>query len=401
MNLKSQILPLNTILHGNSLELLKTLPDSSIDLIFADPPYWMRVEGTLKRPEGSDFSGCDDVWDNQFGSTRDYSDFTRAWLTECRRILKPNGSIWVIGSMQCIYTIGGIMQDLGFWFINDIVWHKSNPTPNFMGTRLNNSHETLIWATKSKKSRYTFHYKTAKELNAEIIDFAKGARKQLGSVWKIPVCSGNERLKNARGEKLHSTQKPESLLYRIIAISSNLGDIVLDPFGGSMTTAVVAKRLGRSYIMCEQNKQYIHAGQARIDSVKFENSDIARAKFDEKPLRVNLCDLIECGLLRVGETLYIKGSESKSANLTANGRAQYNGEIFDIHSLCAKLKGVKAQRLNGFLWWEVVRQNAESSAESTKNAESTAKNKRILLDDLREFYRENYARFCEFDKILR
>ena len=376
MNLKSQTLPLNQILHGNSLELLKTIPNDSIDLIFADPPYWMRVDGVLKRPEGSDFSGCDDLWDNQFNSTQDYSDFTRAWLTECRRILKPNGSIWVIGAMQCIYTIGGIMQDLGFWFINDIVWHKSNPTPNFMGTRLNNSHETLIWATKSKKSRYTFHYKTAKELNSDIVDFTKGERKQLGSVWKIPVCSGAERLKNERGEKLHSTQKPEALLYKIIAISSNLGDIVLDPFGGSMTTASVAKKLGRNYIMCEQNEQYINAGQKRIDSVVFENSDIAMAKFDEKPLRVNLADLIECGLLQVGETLYIKGSESKSANLTANGRLEYNGEIFDIHSLCAKLKGVKAERLNGFLWWEVVR------------PESNGKDTRILLDSLRESYRE-------------
>ena len=331
--------------------------------------------GVLKRPEGSDFSGCDDSWDNQFSSTQDYSDFTRAWLTECRRILKPNGSIWVIGAMQCIYTIGGIMQDLGFWFINDIVWHKSNPTPNFMGTRLNNSHETLIWATKSKKSRYTFQYKTAKELNAEITDFAKGVRKQLGSVWKIPVCSGAERLKNERGEKLHSTQKPEALLYRIIAISSNVGDVVLDPFGGSMTTAAVAKRLGRNYIMLEQNEQYIRAGQKRVDCVVFENSDIARAKFDEKPLRVNLVDLIECGLLRVGETLYIKGSD-KNANLTANGRLEYNGEIFDIHSLCAKLKGVKAERLNGFLWWEVVR------------LDSKGNEMRILLDKMRESYRE-------------
>lgn len=376
MNLKSQILPINTILHGNSLELLKTLPDSSIDLIFADPPYWMRVDGVLKRPEGSDFSGCDDLWDNQFDSTRDYSDFTRAWLTECQRILKPNGSIWVIGGMQCIYTIGGIMQDLCFWFINDIVWHKSNPTPNFLGTRLNNSHETLIWATKSKKSRYTFHYKTAKELNSDIADFTKGVRKQLGSVWKIPISSGNERLKNERGEKLHSTQKPESLLYKIIAISSNVGDIVLDPFGGSMTTAAVAKRLGRSYIMCEQNAEYISAGQARIDGVKFENSDIARAKFDEKPLRVNLVDLMKSGFLRVGETLYIKGSESKNATLTKDGKLEYNGEVYDIHTLCAKLKGVKAQRLNGFLWWEVVR------------LDSNGNESKILLDLLREKYRE-------------
>ena len=368
-------IPINQILHGNSLELLKTIPNDSIDLIFADPPYWMRVDGVLKRPEGSDFNGCNDLWDNQFNSTQDYNNFTRAWLTECWRILKPNGSIWTIGAMQCIYTIGGIMQELGFWFINDIVWHKSNPTPNFMGTRLNNSHETLIWATKSKKSRYTFHYKTAKELNSDIVDFTKGVRKQLGSVWKIPVCSGIERLKNERGEKLHSTQKPEALLYKIIAISSNLGDIVLDPFGGSMTTASVAKRLGRNYIMCEQNEQYINAGQKRIDSVVFENSDIAKAKFDEKPLRVNLVDLIECGLLQMGETLYIKGSD-KSAKLTANGKVEYNGEIFDIHSLCAKLKGVKAERLNGFLWWEVVR------------LDSKGNEVRILLDKLREKYRE-------------
>ncbi len=361
----------NTILHGNSLELLKTLPDSCIDLIFADPPYWMRVEGKLSRPEGSDFSGCDDSWDNQFSTNSDYSDFTRAWLTECRRILKPNGNIWVIGAMQCIYTIGGIMQDLDFWFINDIVWHKSNPTPNFLGTRLNNAHETLIWATKSKKSRYAFHYKTAKELNSEIADFTQGARKQLGSVWKIPVCSGNERLKNERGEKLHSTQKPEALLYRIIAISSNLGDVVLDPFGGSMTTAAVAKRLGRNYIMCEQNAEYIRAGQARIDSVRFENTDIAMAKFDEKPLRVSLVDLIKGGFLRVGEKFYLKGSES-SANLTQNGKLEYNGEVYDIHTLCAKLKGVKAERLNGFLWWEIA--NADGN--------------RVLLDKIRQEYRK-------------
>lgn len=369
-------LPLNQILQGNSLELLKSIADSSIDLIFADPPYWMRVDGVLRRPEGSDFSGCDDVWDNQFSSNSDYSDFTHAWLSQCKRILKPNASIWVIGSMQCIYTIGGIMQDLGFWFINDIVWHKSNPTPNFLGTRLNNAHETLLWATKSKKSRYTFHYKTAKELNSDIVDFDKGKRKQLGSVWKIPVCSGAERLKNEKGEKLHSTQKPESLLYRIIAISSNLGDIVLDPFGGSMTTAAMAKRLGRNYIMCEQNDKYIKAGQKRLDSVRFENSDIARAKFDEKPLRVNLCDLINGGFLRVGEKFYLKGSES-SANLVANGKLEFKGKIYDIHTLCAKLKGVKAERLNGYLWWEVV------------SSKTQGKNKRILLDLLRNEFREN------------
>ncbi len=374
-------LPLNQILQGDSLELLKTIPSQSIDLIFADPPYWMRVEGALKRPNGGDFSGCDDLWDNQFATNSDYSDFTRAWLTQCRRILKPNGSIWVIGAMQCIYTIGGIMQDLDFWFINDIVWHKSNPTPNFLGTRLNNAHETLIWATKNKKSTYTFHYKTAKELNSDNVapsEFSKGARKQLGSVWKMPVCSGTERLKNARGEKLHSTQKPESLLYRIIAISSNMGDVVLDPFGGSMTTAAMAKRLGRSYIMLEQNSAYIKAGQKRVNGVAFENSDIARAKFDEKVPKVSLCDLIDGGLLRVGQRLYMGES---SAILNANGKVEFEGAIYDIHALCANLKGTKAKRLNGFLHWEVESGGLESSGRE---------NGRISLDELRKIYRKRH-----------
>lgn len=376
MKIDNPKLPLNQILQGDSLELLKAIPSESIDLIFADPPYWMRVDGVLKRPEGGDFSGCDDSWDNQFATSADYSDFTRAWLTECRRILAPNGSIWVIGAMQCIYTIGGIMQDLDFWFINDIVWHKSNPTPNFLGTRLNNAHETLIWATKSKKSRATFHYKTAKELNSEIVDFSKGARKQLGSVWKIPICSGKERLKNVRGEKLHSTQKPETLLYRIIAISSNVGDVVLDPFGGSMTTAAMAKKLGRSYITFEQNSEYVKAGQRRVNAIVPENSDIAVAKFDKKPPKVSLGDLMACGLLRVGEKIYIKGAES-SATLNANGKAEFEGKIYDIHALCAKLKGVKAKRLNGFLFWEVKRAESKSG--------------RILLDSLRKIYREKYC----------
>lgn len=202
---------MNTIINGNSLEVLKTLEKESIDLIFADPPYWMRTEGALSRVEGTTFDGCDDEWDS-FRTEEEYGIFTKTWLSECKRVLKENGSIWVIGSMQCIYTIGGIMQNLGFWFINDVIWHKKNPTPNFKGTRLNNSHETLIWATKSKKSKYTFNYKTAKELNLDTVtreEQRSGIRKQLGSVWKISVCSGSERLKDSEGNKLHSTQKPE------------------------------------------------------------------------------------------------------------------------------------------------------------------------------------------------
>lgn len=233
------------IINGETLNEMRQMPAKSIDLIFADPPYWMRTEGMLKRVEGTNYNGCADGWD-QFNSLEEYEEFTRKWLTECYRVLKPNGSIWVIGGMQCIYTIGAIMQQLGYWIINDVVWHKKNPTPNFMGTRLNNSHETLIWATKNKKSKFTFNYKTAKELNTDTVeenDFKKGTRKQLGSVWKIAVCQGTERVKDEKGEKLHSTQKPEELLYRIIAISSNKEDVVLDPFGGTMTTAAMAKNL--------------------------------------------------------------------------------------------------------------------------------------------------------------
>lgn len=199
---------------GNSIEKMRELSDNSVDLIFADPPYWMRVEGVLKRTEGTDFDGCDDEWD-QFQTLDDYEQFTREWLSECHRVLKDDGSFWVIGSMQCIYTIGAIMQEIGFWFINDVVWHKKNPTPNFMGTRLNNSHETLIWATKSKKSKFCFHYKTAKELNHDNVsdeEFAAGKRKQMGSVWRIGICQGAERIKDDEGNKLHSTQKPDELL---------------------------------------------------------------------------------------------------------------------------------------------------------------------------------------------
>jgi len=261
----------NIIICGDTIEELKKLPDESIDLIFADPPYWMRVSGVLTRVEGTDYDGCDDHWDNQFETSDDYNNFTKKWILECKRVLKKDGSMWVIGSMQCIYSIGAIMQELGMWFINDVIWHKKNPTPNFMGTRLNNSHETLIWATKSEKAKFTFNYKTAKELNTDTVnedDFSSGVRKQLGSVWRIGVCQGSERLKNDKGEKLHSTQKPEELLRRIIAINSNLNDIVLDPFGGTMTTGAVAKKMGRSYIMIEREKEYCKYGQKRIDEVE-------------------------------------------------------------------------------------------------------------------------------------
>lgn len=344
------------IITGNSIEVMAKLPENSIDLIFADPPYWMRTEGVLMRFEGTEFNGCDDNWD-QFDSLENYERFTEAWLKECYRILKPNGSMWVIGGMQCIYTIGSIMQKLGFWFINDIVWHKKNPTPNFMGTRLNNSHETLIWATKSKKAKFTFHYKTAKELNHDNVtdeEFSKGIRKQMGSVWHFSVCSGKERLKNENGEKLHNTQKPLDLLERIIAISSNIGDTILDPFGGTMTTAAAAKHLGRKYIMIEKDKSYCIFGKKRLQAISFAKNDIATAKFDEKPLKVTVPEMISAKEFFIGEWFYFRNGKS-IAQLQSDGKLLYNDQVIDMHTCAAIARKVKAKRLNGFDYWYVKR----------------------------------------------
>ncbi len=352
----------NVIINGNSIEEMNKMEPNSVDLIFADPPYWMRVEGVLKRVEGTDFDGCDDEWD-QFESLEDYENFTKEWLTACYRILKPNGSIWVIGGMQCIYTIGAIMQRIGFWLVNDVIWYKKNPTPNFMGTRLNNSHETLIWATKSKNSKYTFNYKTAKELNLDTVseeEYKKGVRKQMGSVWRIALCSGNERLKDDDGKKVHSTQKPFELLEKLIAISSKMGDLVLDPFGGTMTTGAAAKKLGRDYIMIERDKGYCKHGQKRLDEIEFVDDDIARAIYDVKPLKVTVPEMIEDEYLKSGEGFYFKTGD-EVAKLQSDGKLLYDGEIIDMHTCAAKARGVKANRLNGFDYWYVIRDGERKS----------------------------------------
>ncbi|MBQ9434049.1 MAG: site-specific DNA-methyltransferase [Synergistaceae bacterium] len=334
------------IITGETVSEMSKLPAESIDLIFADPPYFMQTNGILRRPEGTEFHGCNDDWD-KFTSLNEYTSFTQSWLTQCKRLLKPTGSIWVIGSMQCIYTIGAIMQNLGFWFINDIVWQKSNPVPNFTGSRLNNSHETLLWAVRDKHSRYTFNYKTAKHLNSE---------KQLGSVWTFPVCSGNERLKDSHGRKIHNTQKPIALLERIIAISSRIGDTVLDPFAGTMTTAAAAKKLGRRYIMIEREESYCAHGRKRLESVTFQDSEIARAAFDVKPIRVTMQEMIHAGAFSVGESFMLKDG-SESAQLQEDGKLCYHGEILDMHTCAAKAKNLRAQRVNGFDVWHVLRDN--------------------------------------------
>lgn len=363
----------NIIINSDSIQTMNSMEKESVDLIFADPPYWMRVEGELKRVEGTKFDGCDDEWD-QFNTLNDYELFTEEWLKACYRILKPNGCIWVIGGMQCIYTIGGIMQKIGYWLINDVIWHKKNPTPNFMGTRLNNSHETLIWATKNKKSKFTFNYKTAKELNVETVssdEFSKGIRKQMGSVWSFAVCSGNERLKDDNGNKLHSTQKPLEMLERIIAISSKKNDIVLDPFAGTMTTGAAAKKMGRTYIMIEMDKKYCEYGSKRLEKIKEDDNDIINSIYDIKPLKVNFIELIDDIHLKVGEDFYLKKGK-KVAKLLENGKLQFENDILDIHTGAAKAKGVQSDRLNGFNHWYVIRDN-----------------KRVLISEIREAYRES------------
>ena len=334
----------DVIINGETIHEMSKLEAKSIDLIFADPPYFMQTHGVLHRVEGTEFQGCNDDWD-KFSSLNDYEGFSRKWLTECRRLLKPSGSIWVIGSMQCIYTLGHVMQELGFWFINDIIWHKTNPTPNFTGSRLNNSHETLLWAVSDKSSRFTFNYKTAKHLNDG---------KQLGSVWRFPVCSGSERLRDSQGRKLHTTQKPLALLERIIAISSKPGDLVLDPFGGTMTTGAAAKKLGRKYIMIERDNEYCTYGQKRLDSVSFEDSEISRAEFDVKPPRVSMIEMINAGYFTEGESFTLKDGKDP-AYLQADGKLIYHDEVFDMHTCAARAKNLKAKRVNGFDYWHVMR----------------------------------------------
>lgn len=345
----------NIIINGDSLIELKKISDNSIDLIFADPPYWMRTSGVLKRVEGTVFDGVDDDWD-KFESLENYEAFTSVWVSECQRILKPNGAIWVICGMQCIYTVGSIMQKLGFWIINDVIWHKSNPTPNFMGTRLNNSHETLIWASKNSKSKYHFNYKTAKELNSDIDAnlFNTGERRQMGSIWKMPVCSGNERLKDENNQKLHNTQKPEDLLYRIINISSKVGDVVLDPFGGTMTTAAVAKKTGRKYIMIEKDKMYCSYGEKRLLGIEEKLTAVELSSYDLKPPKASMEDMINAGYFKLGEKFYLKNTDI-TAELSIGGKLSYNNEEYDMHTLAALAGGKKSDRVNGFDYWFVLR----------------------------------------------
>jgi modification methylase len=335
-------LPLGRVLHGNCLEILASLSEQSVDLIFADPPYNLQLQDKLFRPNMTEVVGVDEHWD-QFGSFAEYDVFSRDWLGECRRVLKDTGAIWVIGSYHNIFRLGTIMQDLGFWMLNDVIWVKTNPTPNFRGTRFANAHETLIWAKKDEKSRYIFNYHAMKGLNED---------KQMRSDWWLfPHVTGAERLL-VEGEKVHSAQKPEALLYRVLLASSNPGDVVLDPFIGSGTTGVVAKRLHRQWIGIERDEEYARIAQERIDAV--EPEPYADTAFDvrgrrRKARRVPFSALLEAGYLQPGQALYFKKDRERKAIIKPNARLQY-GEIEDtIHLLGRRLSN--SNPCNGWDHW--------------------------------------------------
>ena len=335
----------NKVLRGDTIEKMKEFPDKSFDFCFADPPYFMQIEEGKKlfRVEGTEFDGCDDDWD-KFPSMEYYKEWTYKWLKEVRRLLTDDGAICVISGMQSIFEIGEILRSLGYWIINDIVWKKSNPTPNFGGTRLNNSHETLIWATKSKKSKVSFNYKTGKFLNNG---------KQMGSIWEFPVCSGNERLKDDNNEKLHTTQKPEALLHRVICLFTKPGDLILDPFGGTMTTGAVAKRCGRNYTMIERDEKYIEYGLRRLESVKEECGDVENAVFDVKPIKVSVEEMVDAGYFVLGEKFIHKNGEVAYLS-TKKGKLDYNGCIESMHEIAGRMMGSN-RRQNGFDYFYVER----------------------------------------------
>jgi len=344
---------LNKITQGDCIELLKKLPDESVDLIFADPPYNMQLKNELHRPDQSHVDGVFDDWD-KFNSFNEYDKFTFEWLSECKRVLKKNGTIWVIGSYHNIFRVGFIIQNLNFWILNDVIWIKSNPMPNFKGTRFNNAHETMIWASKSEKSKYTFHYKSLKTFNDDI---------QMRSDWYLPICSGNERLK-INGGKAHSTQKPEDLLYRIILSTSNVGDVVLDPFSGSGTTVSVAKKLNRNFIGFEKETKYVEVSNQRLAEVEPLENNLLQYDVEFKLPKIPFGNLIENGMLSSGETLFSKDEKYK-AILLADGSLKTDKITASIHKVSATLLNKSAN--NGWTFWYVKRHNKLVSIDTLRN----------------------------------
>jgi DNA modification methylase len=331
-------LPIDKIILGDCTEILKTIPENSVDLIFADPPYNLQLSQALYRPNTSKVDAVDDGWD-KFTSFEAYDTFSLDWLTGCQRVLKKTGSLWVIGTYHNIYRIGKILQDLNFWILNDVIWIKDNPMPNFRGVRFTNAHETLIWAQKKKGAKYTFNYHAMKALNDDI---------QMRSDWYLPLCTGNERRK-VNGEKAHTTQKPESLLYRLILASTNSNDVVLDPFFGTGTTGAVAKKLGRHFIGIELDSAYIKIAEERITSIKSTPETVLVRPEPRSWPRIPFRKLLEAGLLQPGQTLTFAKDKTATAIILSNGHIQYGDITGSIHSVAKSL--LPGSPANGWHLW--------------------------------------------------
>jgi len=354
-------LPIDQVILGDCIEEMYKLPPESVDVIFADPPYNLQLAQELWRPNLTRVDAVDDDWD-QFESFEAYDRFTIAWLTAARRILKPTGTLWVIGSYHNIYRVGTILQNLGFWILNDIVWTKTNPMPNFRGVRFTNAHETMLWVQKEKGSPYTFNHHAMKALNEDL---------QMRSDWSLAICSGGERLKKD-GKKLHPTQKPEGLLYRVLLASSQVGDLVLDPFFGTGTTGAVARRLHRHFIGIERDPLYVDAARERIDNVhqvEF-NPPLFVTPDPRKETRIPFGSLLENGLLHTGQTLYLGQDGDQTARVLSDGSLQYQGDIGSIHQIARKIRQAPA---NGWDAWYYL--DAET-------------NQRKPIDELRKRMRE-------------
>ncbi|MBX9796774.1 DNA methyltransferase [Sphingomonas sp.] len=336
---EAPVLPLDQLIMDDCIAAMRALPAASIDMIFADPPYNLQLGGDLHRPDGSMVDAVDDAWD-KFDTFASYDRFTRDWLAEARRLLKPDGTLWVIGSYHNIFRVGTAVQDLGFWILNDIVWRKANPMPNFKGTRFTNAHETLIWASMGEKARYTFNYRSMKTLNDEL---------QMRSDWEFPICGGQERLKQ-NGVKVHPTQKPEALIYRVLLACTRPGDVVLDPFFGTGTTGAVAKRLGRRWIGIEREPGYCAAARERIAAaLPLDESALATMQSPKSAPRVAFGTIVETGMLAAGAVLCDARRRYRAVVRADGSLLAETGATGSIHKLGAELQGAPA--CNGWTFW--------------------------------------------------
>ena len=328
------------LLCGDSLKLMAQMPNESVDMIFADPPYFMQLHKELVRPDATAVSAVTDEWD-KFNDTVSYDTFTKKWLKQAFRVLKKNGSLWVIGTYHNIFRVGYHLQNTGFWILNDIIWRKTNPMPNFKGTRFTNAHETLIWCTKEPRTKYTFNYESMKAFNDDL---------QMRSDWVIPVCHGPERVKNEHGKTLHSTQKPEELLYRIILACTKPNDLILDPFVGSGTTTAVAKKLGRHYIGMDKYKPYIESAQKRLDAIRQGQSAYIQPTVKKLPTKIAFGDLVANNIIPVGTALYDPNGHNR-AYVCADGSLKRGSEQASLHQMAAKVK--HSPTCNGWTFWHI------------------------------------------------